>query len=118
MKRGDLVTIAISGDYGKPRPALVIQADAFVGLPSVTILRLTSDLGPERLLRFTVEPNSINGLRVASQIMIDKAATVPREKIGQVFGMLDDMQMQNISRSLAAFLGLDILALATTPQII
>ncbi|MDS9990839.1 P29 [Xylella fastidiosa] len=26
MRRGDLVTIAMQGDFGKPRPALVIQA--------------------------------------------------------------------------------------------
>ena len=29
MKRGDLVTIALQGDYGKPRPALVVQSDLF-----------------------------------------------------------------------------------------
>lgn len=40
MLRGDLVTVALSGDYGKPRPALVIQADAFAGHPSVTLLLL------------------------------------------------------------------------------
>jgi mRNA interferase MazF len=54
VKRGDLVTIAVGGDYGKPRPALVIQADAFAGLTSVTVLRLTSDLGQEGLVRLTV----------------------------------------------------------------
>lgn len=38
MKRGDLVTVSLSGDYGKPRPALVIQSDLFVGHVSVTLL--------------------------------------------------------------------------------
>jgi len=117
MKRGNLVTIAISGDYGKPRPALVIQADPFASLASVTLLRLTSDLGPENLLRLTVQPNSANGLRLPSQIMIDKAATVPREKIGKVFGVLDDTQMRMVSRALAAFLGLDD-ALASPPPML
>jgi mRNA interferase MazF len=44
VRRGDLVTIALTGDYGKPRPALVVQADAFDALTSVTVLRLTSEL--------------------------------------------------------------------------
>jgi hypothetical protein len=29
MRRGDLVTVAAPGDFGKPRPALVIQSDRF-----------------------------------------------------------------------------------------
>ncbi len=37
MKRGDLVTIALPGDYGKPRPALVVQSDLFSEHPSVTV---------------------------------------------------------------------------------
>ena len=43
MKRGDLVTVAVSGDYGKPRPALVVQSDLFAELPTVTVVRLISD---------------------------------------------------------------------------
>lgn len=27
MKRGDIITVALSGDYGKPRPAVVVQND-------------------------------------------------------------------------------------------
>lgn len=44
MNRDDLVTIPVGGDYGKPRPALVVQADEFDAIPSVTVLRLTSDV--------------------------------------------------------------------------
>lgn len=51
MKRGDLVTIAVSGDYGKPRPALVVQDDAFAELSAVTVLRLTSELNDWSLFR-------------------------------------------------------------------
>ncbi|MBW4051170.1 MAG: type II toxin-antitoxin system PemK/MazF family toxin [Proteobacteria bacterium] len=28
MKRGDVVTVAASGDYGKPRPAVIVQTNA------------------------------------------------------------------------------------------
>jgi mRNA interferase MazF len=107
MKRGDLVTIAVTGDYGKPRPALVVQADAFDDLPSVMVLRLTSDLVPEHLIRVMVQPTPGNGLRVASQIMVDRAVTVPRSKIGAVFGCIDDATMLAVSRALVGFLGLE-----------
>ncbi len=81
-RRGELLTIAVSGDYGKPRPALVIQSDAFSQLPSVTVLRISSELHEWPLLRITVQPTETNGLRKPSQIMIDKAVTVPRSKLG------------------------------------
>lgn len=107
MTRGDLVTVALSGDYGKPRPALVIQADDFGGLPSVTVLRLTSELHDWPAFRVTVESSKANGLRVTSQIMIDKAATLPRAKIGQPIGRLDGTTMRAVSKALVAFLGLE-----------
>lgn len=107
MKRGDLVTIAVSGDYGKPRPALVVQADVFDELPSVTVLRLASDLHSEHLMRVAVPPTPENGLRIRSQVMIDKAVSVPRERIGAVIGRLDDTLMLAVSRALLAFLGLE-----------
>lgn len=107
MKRGDLVTMVVGGDYGKPRPALVIQANAFAELPSVTVLRLSGDVIPANLTRLAVGPSPENGLRVMSQIMIDKAVSVPREKIGEAFGQLDDDTMKAVSRALVAFLGLD-----------
>jgi mRNA interferase MazF len=110
MKRGDLVTIAVAGDYGKPRPALVVQADAFMSLPSVTVLRLTSEINAEHLVRVTVPPTPENGLRASSQVMIDKAVSVPRTRVGAVFGRLDDALMLSVSRALASFLGLDGLA--------
>ena len=44
MKRGDLVTIAGQGDFGKPRPALVVQSDLYANHPTVTVLALSSDL--------------------------------------------------------------------------
>jgi mRNA interferase MazF len=106
VRRGDLVTIALSGDYGKPRPALVVQADEFALLPSVTVLRLTSELHDWPLLRVTVGPSSANGLKKPSQVMIDKAATVPRDKLGSRMGRLESSTMRAVDEALAAFLGL------------
>ena len=57
MKRGNVVTVAVQGDLGKPRPALVIQSDLFDAHPSVTILPVTSDLRDTPLFRITVQPS-------------------------------------------------------------
>lgn len=105
MRRGDLVTIALQGDYGKPRPALVIQSDLFDEHPSVMILPVTGELRDTFLFRITVKPSEGNGLRKPSQVMVDKPQTVPREKIREIFGRLDDDAMLAVNRSLAVFLG-------------
>ena len=107
MRRGDLVTIAVGGDYGKPRPAVIVQADAFRPLASVTVLRLTSELHDWPTFRVSVQPSAANGLRLASQVMIDRAIALPRERVGKVFGHLDDAVMSQVSRTLSTFLGLD-----------
>jgi len=105
VKRGDLVTIALSGDYGKPRPAVVIQSDLFDAHPSDTILPVTSELRDAPLFRIRVEATSDNGLRRTSEVMVDKLQTVAREKIGSTIGHLDDESMLAINRALAVFLG-------------
>lgn len=105
MKRGSVVIVALQGDYGKPRPALIVQADMFSSLPSVTILPITSDLRFTPIYRVTIEPTPENGLRKPSQIMIDKPQAIAREKVGQVVGHLEDETMMAVSQSLALFLG-------------
>lgn len=105
MKRGDLVTVSLSGDYGKPRPALIIQSDFFDIHPSVTLLPITSELREAPLFRIDVKPNKTNGLKLPSQIMIDKAHTVARDKVGPKFGKLNSRAMVAINRALAVFLG-------------
>lgn len=105
MRRGDLVTIALQGAYGKPRPALIIQSDLFDEHPSVTVLPVTSELRDPSVFRLMVTPSKINGLQKNSQIMIDKVQTVPREKVGTPFGHLDKQTLLSVNRALAVFLG-------------
>lgn len=105
MKRGNLVKVSLPGAYGKPRPALVIQSDLFDEHPSVTVLPITSELRDTPLFRITIDPNKENGLRKTSQVMIDKSHTVPKEKLSDPFGILDDASMLTINRALALFLG-------------
>jgi mRNA interferase MazF len=106
MMRGNLVTIAMQGDFGKPRPALVIQADQFSLHSSVTVLPVTSTLIAAPLLRVTVQPSPGNGLHKPSQVMVDKVMTVKREKVGQAFGSLNADALVEIERCLAVFLGI------------
>jgi mRNA interferase MazF len=106
MKRGELVTIAVSGDYGKPRPALVVQAEAFDLHPSVTVLPLTSELHDVPLFRITVKAGRGTGLTKRSQVMVDKATTVPRSKVGPRIGRVDERTMHAVDQALRGFLGL------------
>ena len=106
MRRGDIVTVALQGGQGKPRPALVVQADVFHDLVAVTVLPITSTLVDAPLLRLNVQPSRANGLTQPSQIMIDKTQTPPRTKVGRVIGHLEDATMIEVSRALAVFLGL------------
>lgn len=106
MKRGDIITIVLSGDYGKPRPGLIVQSALFSETNSVTILPLTSHLIDAPIIRILVKPDSTNGLKKASQIMIDKLYTTPREKIGELLGHLDSKIMLEVERALAVFVGI------------
>lgn len=106
MRRGDLVTIAMQGDFGKPRPALAIQADLFDEHATVTVLPVTSTLVAAPLLRITLQPNAENGLQKPSQVMVDKAMTVKRDKVGPSFGHIDADTMVEVERCLAVFLGI------------
>ncbi len=106
MKRGDLVTIAIPGDFGKPRPALIIQSDAFDQTGTLTVLLISGALVDAPLIRTTIEPSPRNGLRKRSQVMIDKAMSVKRDKIGSTIGQLDSASLLAVTRLLAVFFGI------------
>ena len=107
MSRGDLVTVALPGDFGKPRPALIIQSDLFNKThPTVTLLPLTSEIRSAPQFRITVEPSATNGLRLVSQIMVDKPMTFRRDKIKEPFGRMDDETMLRVGRALAVWVGI------------
>ncbi len=98
--------VAPPGAYGKPRPALIIQSDLFAEHPSVTICLLSSHLQQTPLFRYQVEPHPENGLSVPSQVQVDKIMTLPRTKLGQKIGRLQDRQLQEITRLIALWVGL------------
>jgi mRNA interferase MazF len=107
MKRGDVVVVAAAGDYGKPRPAVVVQTDAFPQThPSVVICQMTSDVVDAPDFRVTIEPNERNGLRICSQVMADKPVTVRRDRIGQLIGHLADAEIGRLNIALAFVMGI------------
>ncbi len=107
MKRGEIWTVAGGADFaGKPRPAVVIQGDQFAATASVTICLMTTDRRNADILRPDVVPSPSNGLRVPSQVMIDKITSIPRTKVGVRLGQLTDSDMATIEDSLLQFLGL------------
>ena len=104
IRRGDFVLAAAPGDYGKPRPVLVVQSDLFAALPSLTVCPLTGHIRDDAgLLRITVVPDRSNGLRKPSQIAIDKMTTLPRARFREVVGRADDRLMLQVTRALAVF---------------
>ena len=100
------MTIAMQGDFGKPRPALVIQADQFDEHATVTVLPVTSTLVAAPLLRIKVQPDAENGLQKPSQVMVDKTVTITRDRVGPTFGRIDGDAMVEVERCLAVFLGI------------
>jgi mRNA interferase MazF len=107
LRRGDLVVVSLPGDYGKPRPALIVQADLFNEThSSVTVVPVTSTIVDAPLFRLTVEPSPGNGLRSLSQLIVDKVTTVSRARITQTIGRLEDDSALRVSRALALWIGI------------
>jgi len=106
VKRGDTVII-VSGDLGKPRPAVIVQADE-LGDASTTILicPISSDITDNLPIRPTVDPAASNGLRIRSQVMTDKMLALRRDRIKQIIGKLDDDTTNKLDRALLIVLGL------------
>ncbi len=105
MRQGDIVAVSLPGDHGKPRPAVVVQSDQFEHLNSLTVLPLTSHVLTLEACRVVVHPTGENGLQKVSQVMIEKASTVPRYKASQTIGRLSSEDMTAVNRALAVFLG-------------
>ncbi len=107
MKRGDFVTVALQGDFGKPRPALVVQADRFnIAHATVTVLLVSSELVDAPLFRITLQPDGQNNLDRPSQVMVDKAMTIKRSRLGAAFGSASAEVMLAVNRALAVFIGI------------
>jgi mRNA interferase MazF len=107
VKRGEIWTVSGGNNYaGKPRPAVIVQEDRFDGTSSITLCAFTTDPTDAPLIRLAVAPSEGNGLRAECRLMIDKVTTVPKTRLGQMLGQLDDTDLLRVNRALMVFLGL------------
>ena len=106
MKRGDIVTVSAAGDYGKPRPAVVIQSDWLNTNDSVLVALFTSAVMDAPIYRLAVTPNASNGLKVPSQVMVDKIVAIARAKCGAVIGRLDESSILALNHMLSVMVGI------------
>ena len=107
MRRGEIWTISSGGDFtGKPRPALVIHDDRYQSKTAATFLPLTTTFSQPSMLRVGLEPTTLNGLREASAVQVNRIAIVKLDKVGKRLGRLDETTMAEVDRALAAYLGL------------
>ena len=107
MKRGEIWTVAGGNGYaGKPRPAVIIQADAFDAMASIIVCALTTDAADAPLFRLPIEPNADNGLRTPCRLMVDKITSLPKSRLGKRIGRLDDEDIVRLNRATMVFLGL------------
>jgi mRNA interferase MazF len=107
MRRGDIWTVSGGKDYaGKPRPVVIVQDDSFDATDSITVCSFTTDPTEAPLFRLPVEPNERNGLSSASRLMADKITTVPKSKVCDRIGRLDDEDVVRLNQAVMVFLGL------------
>ncbi len=106
MPRGDVIVAAGAGHAGKPRPCVVLQADAFADTDSLTVRLLPGEAVDAPDLRLPIAPSEGNGLQKPSWAMVDKIMTLRRVNVGRTIGRLTDEEMTRISRAIIVFLGL------------
>lgn len=106
MRRGELISVAVSGDYGKPRPALVIQSDLLPETDSVLVCLLTATVRDAPLYRVDLAATEGTGLREASQVMVDQITAARRNRCGPPIGRADERTMAALGRMLSFIVGL------------
>jgi mRNA interferase MazF len=105
VNRGEIWSVAGGVYASKPRPALIIQDDAF-DVDSITVLPLTSTLIDAPEYRFRIAATQSSGLNVPSDVMIDRITTIPRRNATAKIGELSKSQLLNVERLLLTFLGM------------
>jgi mRNA interferase MazF len=106
VKRGDVIIVAY-GELGRPRPAIIVQADE-LGDSTTTLLAcpITSEVVEKVPIRPIIEAADSNGLRVRSQIMTDRMVAIPRARVRQAIGTIDAQTGGRLDSALLLVLGL------------
>ena len=108
ITRGAIVVMAARGAYtNKPRPAVVVQANAFNPTHlSITVCPITSEYQDASIFRVALPPGGRTGLSGASQVMIDKVVSIPRAAIARQIGSCDPVSVDAIDHALRVWLAL------------
>ena len=107
LRRGDVVICVLPSDYGKPRPAIVVQSDLFnESHASVVVCPISTEVTGYSLFRISVPPSETSGLRQQSEVMVDKLAAIRRSRLGQRIGRLSHTQIASVDQALRLWLEL------------
>ena len=108
VSRGDVVLCVVSGDYGKVRPAVVVQSDLYNPThASVVICPLTTHLVAAPFFRIPIKPSALNNLQAESQVMVDKITALRRDRLRDRIGKLRSSDLSKIDHALREWTGLD-----------
>jgi mRNA interferase MazF len=107
MKRGELYVATPPGDYGKPRPVVIVQSDLFLeARDSVTVCLLSSELIAAPLFRVRIKRGPHNRLKRASDVVADKLMTLRKERLGEPLGALTADELAALDQALRRWLAL------------
>ena len=106
LRRGDVALVAGGVYASRPRPAVILQDDLFIGVDSLTVCPMTTTEVDAPLLRMALPAADATGIASPGFAMIDKVTTVRRSNVGERIGHLDGGQMLELERRLMVFLGL------------
>lgn len=74
--------------------------------PTVTVCPMTSEMNNEAMYRLTIMPDENNGLRLPSQIQIDKTQAIWRHRFGEQIGKASPALMAEVDVALRRWLDL------------
>jgi mRNA interferase MazF len=106
LKRGDVVLVVLQGELGKPRPAVIVQADELDAASSTIVCPMSSYIDAANRMRPVIAPTVGNGLLVRTQIMTDKLNTLRRDRVRRIIGKLDSEARERLNSALLLVLGL------------
>ncbi|CAK6580986.1 type II toxin-antitoxin system PemK/MazF family toxin [Rickettsia helvetica] len=104
IKKGYIIACVISGDYGKPRPAVVVQSHLHKNHPSITVCPLTTDLIGAPTFRPLLTPTELNGLNLESHIMVDKISAIRSDKIQKKIDELSPEQLEELIEAIKSWM--------------
>lgn len=107
--RGEIWVVAEKGYLtGKPRPAVLIQAESLEDHASLQFCLVygADDAQRDVFFRIAVSPTEANGLEQDSTIAVDKIVTVQRKNVKTRCGVLEEDVMGLVNDALIVFQGL------------